>query len=162
MNTVKEKNRQVAVLFWCIYLFVSHPELNSKRQKRRPLRQISARLQAVPCVICLQWFVSKRLFSYPVVELGREVEFAIAEMACVSRNVRRTFHVPFLLFQILRTVKDFPTFHFWARCLTSRSGLLTFFSSLVIQECLINFAGERQRSKKSSHCELFFVFCLSA
>ncbi len=43
-----------------------------------------------------------------------------------------------------------------------RSGLLTFFSSLVIQECLINFAGERQRSKKSSHCELFFVFCLSA
>ena len=94
MNTVKEKNRQVAVLFWCIYLFVSHPELNSKRQKRRPLRQISARLQAVPCVICLQWFVSKRLFSYPVVELGREVEFAIAEMACVSSNVRRTFHVP--------------------------------------------------------------------
>ena len=56
------------------------------------------------------------------VELGLtscEVEFAIAEMACVSRNVRRTFHVPFLLFQILRTVKDFPTFHFWARCLTS-------------------------------------------
>ena len=33
----------------------------------------------------------------PVVELGLpfcEVEFAIAEMACVSRNVRRTFHVP--------------------------------------------------------------------
>ena len=30
----------------------------------------------------------------PVVELGREVEFAIAEMACVSSNVRRTFHVP--------------------------------------------------------------------
>ena len=31
------------------------------------------------------------------VELGLtscEVEFAIAEMACVSRNVRRTFHVP--------------------------------------------------------------------
>ena len=69
-------------------------ELNSKRQKRRPLRQISARLQAVPCVICLQGCVSKRLFSYPVVELGREVEFAIAEMACVSSNVRRTFHVP--------------------------------------------------------------------
>ena len=23
-----------------------------------------------------------------------EVEFAIAEMACVSRNVRRTFHIP--------------------------------------------------------------------
>ena len=33
----------------------------------------------------------------PVVELGLtfcEVEFAIAEMACVSRNIRRTFHVP--------------------------------------------------------------------
>mgnify|MGYP003082244490 CR=1 FL=1 len=33
----------------------------------------------------------------PVVELRLtfcEVEFAIAEMACVSRNVRRTFHVP--------------------------------------------------------------------
>ena len=54
----------------------------------------------------------------PVVELGLfkleffVVELAIAEMACVSRNVRRTFHVPSLLFQILRTVKDFPTFHF--------------------------------------------------
>ena len=35
--------------------FCSHPvKLNSKRQKRRPLRQIAARLQAVPCVICLQ------------------------------------------------------------------------------------------------------------
>ena len=32
--------------------------------------------------------------SHPGVELGREVEFAIAEMACVSSNVRRTFHVP--------------------------------------------------------------------
>ena len=36
----------------------------------------------------------------PVVELGLfklkfyKVEFAIAEMACVSRNIRRTFHVP--------------------------------------------------------------------
>ncbi len=33
----------------------------------------------------------------PVVELGLtfcEVELAIAEMACVSSNVRRTFHVP--------------------------------------------------------------------
>ena len=37
--------------------------------------------------------------------------------------------------------------------LLRRSGLLTFFSSLVIQECLINFAGERLRSKKDSHCE---------
>ena len=103
MNHVKEKNRQMAVLFWVIYFFrldVSRPrvepliafshilELNSGSQDWRPLRQIAARLQAVPCVICLQWFVSKRLFSYPV------VEFAIAEMACVSSNVRRTFHVP--------------------------------------------------------------------
>ena len=100
MNIVKEKNRhrENGGSFLGVFIFLgwmSHIlELNSKRQKRRPLRQISARLQAVPCVICLQWFVSKRLFSYPVVELGREVEFAIAEMACVSRNVRRTFHVP--------------------------------------------------------------------
>ena len=51
-----------------------------------------------------------------------------------------------------------------------RSGLLTFFSSLVIQESLINFAEiihsvndlEFNKSKKSSHCELFFSFCLSA
>ena len=100
MNIVKEKNRhrENGGSFLGVFIFLgwmSHIlELNSKRQKRRPLRQISARLQAVPCVICLQWFVSKRLFSYPVVELGREVEFAIAEMACVSSNVRRTFHVP--------------------------------------------------------------------
>ena len=43
-----------------------------------------------------------------------------------------------------------------------RSGLLTFFSSLVIQESLINFAGERLRSKTDSHCESVFCFCLSA
>ena len=43
-----------------------------------------------------------------------------------------------------------------------RSGLLTFFSSLVIQESLINFAGERLRSKMDSHCESIFGFCLSA
>ena len=43
-----------------------------------------------------------------------------------------------------------------------RSGLLTFFSSLVIQESLINFAGERLRSKTDSHCESVFYFCLSA
>ena len=42
MNYVKEKNRQVAVLFWCICLCVT----------------------------------------------SCEVEFAIAEMACVSRNIR--------------------------------------------------------------------------
>ena len=33
----------------------------------------------------------------PVVELGLtfcEVELDLAEMACVSRNIRRTFHVP--------------------------------------------------------------------
>ena len=64
------------------------------------------------------------------------VELAIAEMACVSSTV------PFLS--------------------ALRSGLLTFFSSLVIQESLINFAGERRRSKTGSHCESVFVFCLSA
>ena len=36
-----------------------------------------------------------------------EVELDLAEMACVPRNIRRTFLVPSLLFQILRTVKDF-------------------------------------------------------
>ena len=33
----------------------------------------------------------------PVVEIGLtfcEVELDLAEMACVSRNIRRTFHVP--------------------------------------------------------------------
>jgi len=43
-----------------------------------------------------------------------------------------------------------------------RSGLLTFFSSLVIQESLINCAGERRRSRMTSHCELILSFCLSA
>ena len=43
-----------------------------------------------------------------------------------------------------------------------RSGLLTFFSSLVIQECLINFAGERLRSRMTSHCEIILGFYLSA
>ena len=43
-----------------------------------------------------------------------------------------------------------------------RSGLLTFFSSLVIQESLINFAGERLRNRMTSHCEIILSFCLSA
>ena len=43
-----------------------------------------------------------------------------------------------------------------------RSGLLTFFSSLVIQESLINFAGERLRSRMTSHCEIILGFYLSA
>ena len=72
--------------------------------------------------------------------------------------------------QILRTVKDFaerftflPAFESNVPFLSAlRSGLLTFFSSLVIQESLINFAGERRRSKTDSHCESVFVFCLSA
>ena len=46
--------------------------------------------------------------------------------------------------------------------LLRRSGLLTFFSSLVIQECLINFAGERLRSRMTSHCEIILGFYLSA
>jgi len=53
------------------------------------------------------------------------VELAIAEMACVSSNV------PFLS--------------------ALRSGLLTFFSSLVIQESLINFA------RNHSQCEWFEI-----
>ena len=43
-----------------------------------------------------------------------------------------------------------------------RSGLLPFFSPPVIQEWLINFAGERQRSRMASHCEIILGFCLSA
>ena len=42
-----------------------------------------------------------------------------------------------------------------------RSGLLTFFSSLVIQESLINCVGERRRSGITSHCEVIPGFCLS-
>ena len=81
------------------------------------------------------WFVSERSFSYHVVEL------AIAEMACVSRNVCRTFHVPFLLFQILRTVKDFaerftflPAFESNVPFLNAlRSGLLFCLTSCVVE-----------------------------
>ena len=86
-------------------------------------------------------------------------------MACVSSNVRRTFHVPSGV-RVQRSISGRDVSH----PVTSRSGLLTFFSSLVIQECLINFAEiirsandlEFNKSKKNSHCELFFVFCLSA
>ena len=79
------------------------------------------------------------------------VEFTIAEMACVSRNVRTT------------RSESLPAFRSNVPFLNAlRSGLLTFFSSLVIQESLINFAGERRRSKTGSHCESVFVFCLSA
>jgi len=45
--------------------------------------------------------------------------------------------------------------------LTPRSSLLMFFSSFMIQEHLISLAGERLQSKNDSHCESFFVFCLS-
>ena len=51
---------------------------------------------------------------------------------------------------------------FWCLQKFIRSGLLTFFSSLVIQESLINCAGERLRSKTDSHCESVFCVCLSA
>ena len=40
------------------------------------------------------------------------VELGLTGLTSTSRNVRRTFHVPSFLFQILRTVKDFPTVHF--------------------------------------------------
>ena len=52
----------------------------------------------------------------------------------------------------------FKNFALWLR----RSGLLTFFSSLVIQESLINCANERLRSRIFSHCENILSFCLSA
>ena len=52
----------------------------------------------------------------------------------------------------------FKNFALWLR----RSGLLTFFSSLVIQESLINCANERLRSRILSHCENILSFCLSA
>ena len=52
----------------------------------------------------------------------------------------------------------FKNFALWLR----RSGLLTFFSSLVIQESLINCANERLRSRIFSHCENILCFCLSA
>ena len=52
----------------------------------------------------------------------------------------------------------FKRFVPWLR----RSGLLTFFSSLVIQESLINCAIERLRSRIFSHCENILSFCLSA
>ena len=61
----------------------------------------------------------------------------------------------------LRTVKFCFPEYLHDSSLTSRSSLLMFFSSLVIQEHLISLAGERRRSKKDSHCESFFVFCLS-
>ena len=104
-------------------------ELNSEKQKRRPLPGVVRRTFHVLYVAPVQWSVSNRFSSYPEVELGLTgptsistnirttcskslavfvsndsslsvrprilvVEFAIAEMACVSRNVRRTFHVP--------------------------------------------------------------------
>ena len=61
----------------------------------------------------------------------------------------------------LRTVKFcFPEYpHDYT--LTPRSSLLMFFSSFMIQEHLISLAGERLQSKNDSHCESFFVFCLS-
>ena len=59
------------------------------------------------------------VFCFCLSAMYPEVELDLAEMACVPRNIRRTFLVPSLLFQILRTVKDFPVFHFCPRCLTS-------------------------------------------
>ena len=74
----------------------SHPvELNSGSQDCKTshcevlLPRISARLQAVPCVILVQWFSPERSLSYPVL-----VGFEKAETTSTSRNVRRTFHVP--------------------------------------------------------------------
>ena len=80
-------------------------------------------------------------------------------MACVSRNVRTT------------RSESLPAFRSNVPFLNAlRSGLLTFFSSLVIQESLINCAEiirsandlKFNKSKKNSHCESFSSFCLSA
>ena len=61
----------------------------------------------------------------------------------------------------LRTVKFCFSKRTQKYTTTPRSSLLMFSSPLVIQEHLISLAGERRRSKKDSHCESFFVFCLS-
>ena len=86
-----------------------------------------------------------------------EVELEKAETTSTSRSIRTTCAKSFAL---LRSSDSF---------LSAFSRILIF-SSLVIQESLINFAEiirsandlKFNKSKKSSHCELFFVFCLSA
>ena len=89
--------------------------------------------------------------------LTSRVELGLTGLTSTSRNVRRTFHVPSGV-PVQRSISRRDVSH----PVTSRSGLLTFFSSLVIQECLINFAGERQRSRMTSHCEIILGFYLSA
>ena len=80
-----------------------------------------------------------------------EVELEKAETTSTSRSSRTTRSESFASYQSSDSVLS-----------VLRSGLLTFFSSLVIQESLINCAGERLRSKTDSHCESVFCVCLSA
>ena len=57
-------------------------KLNSEKQKRRPLPGVVRRTFHILYGNPVQCSVSERFSSYP------EVELAIAEMACVSRNIR--------------------------------------------------------------------------
>jgi len=92
------------------------------------------------------------------------VEFVFAEIASTSQTIRTSFLTMLALVRSsgrFLSEKTHILFVVEFR-LTSRSGLLTFFSSPMIQECLINFAGERLRSRMPSHCEIILCFCLSA
>ena len=102
---------------------------------------------AVPAAygIPVQRSISERDGSYPEVELG------LTGPTSISTNIRTTCSKSLAVF-----VSNDSSLS------VLRSGLLTFFSSLVIQESLINFAGERLRSRMTSHCELILSFCLSA
>ena len=71
--------------------------------------------------------VSKRFFSHSVV-----VELAIAEMACVSSNVRRTFHVPSGV-RVQRSISERDCSHpyFWASIVTNLILMRLPFSSVL-------------------------------
>ena len=69
-------------------LFITHDSRTSNKLcGRKTTKQNILALQKYS--LLLSFCHPERSPSYPGV-----VEFAIAEMACVSRNVRRTFHVP--------------------------------------------------------------------
>ena len=97
-----------------------------------------------------QWFIDF-LPHILVVELGLTGLQNFALWSFASRSSRTTCSKSLALLRSSVSVLS-----------VLRSGLLTFFSSLVIQESLINFAGERRRSRMTSHCELILGFCLSA
>ena len=87
--STRVKNRNLKNVYgnvlWDLYFYANcnaHPQiLRTVKDFARSYRLLTSNLQTV--------IVYERLFSHPGV-----VEFAIAEMACVSSNVRRTFHVP--------------------------------------------------------------------